>query len=561
MEPELEPEAIWRHFKEICKIPRPSKHEGKILSYLRKFGEDRQLIVSQDRATNMLIKRPGSNGGEKAQPILIQCHVDMVTAKNSGKSHDFFSDPIVLVQDGEWIGASGTTLGADNGIGVSTALALLEAPSSAVLPPLECLFTVDEETGLTGAKGLNPCELGVTATTLLNLDTEEWGVIYIGCAGAGDSVITCPVSRENVERNTSGRIAMNISISGLLGGHSGINIHECRGNALQLLAGVCQRLIRLHPSKISLVDFLGGEKRNNIPREAVATIVITELDVGEVERFVGEEFKNMFLEFGDLESNLALSTTRAHTDPTDEAPGLAPLGAESAERLLSLLRLLPHGDVKKSFTVKDPHGEALVETSSNLGAITREPADDNVYTVVCSTRSSVAHALEEVRDRIRLVGNLIGAGVQQPPPYPGWAPNMRSPILGVVTKCLANILGKEPQIAAVHAGLECGLFQEMMPGLDAVSFGPTIRGAHSPDERVLVPTVKPFFDLVCDVLACLCREPSSAGAGAGAGVGDAAEDAEDALLASSLSQCFCGAVGSLPPAGLGCASAVCACRR
>ena len=384
---QLAPHILWNHFYQISKIPRPSKFESQVIDYIRSIGHSKNFVVTTDRTGNLLIKRPGSGGGENAPAVLIQGHVDMVTEKNSAKKHDFFKDPIKLVQRDDWMYADSTTLGADNGIGVAAALSLLEAADDATLPPLECLFTVDEETGLTGAKGLEPSTLGITSKMLLNLDTEEWGVVYIGCAGGGNTVLTVPCNCIPLPSDNKFSQAtckfLQIVCRGLVGGHSGINIHEQRGNAVQLLAGVLQRLLDKFPDHLHLTHLSGGDKHNAIPREATGTVMLTTYDTNSendgdgdsdnsefavlkaVLEAIQEEREHMIHEYGELEKNLDLSlislesedisaSTASYGTASPASPAATVIDRDSAVRLLSLLRLLPNGALKYSYSVKDP---------------------------------------------------------------------------------------------------------------------------------------------------------------------------------------------------------------
>ena len=365
----LRPQLLWRHFYEISLIPRPSKHEERVLEYIKNIGLKESFSISSDKKGNLLIKCPGINGGEDAKPILIQTHVDMVTEKNEDTIHDFLRDPIVLISDGDWVRAKGTTLGADNGIGVATALALLN-PSSvkSPIPPLECLFTVEEEIGLQGAKVLDTVTLGITAKTMLNLDTEELGVAYVGCAGGGDTLLTVHCSRSVHSSPPSAAITtlVKVSLSGLLGGHSGINIHEGRGNAVQLLAAVVQNLLQQTHllERVKLVDMRGGNKRNAIAREAFALLSLRCSDGEEasllaaVEEYLDVQRTNLIAQYGELEKSLQLALHR-EVDELEQREWrnldgtFSPIDDASTRRLLSLLRLLPHGPLKFSYSVKD----------------------------------------------------------------------------------------------------------------------------------------------------------------------------------------------------------------
>lgn len=484
----LEPAALWRHFGELSKIPRPSKHEGRVLDWLKRFADERGLEWQQDAVGNIVIRRPGSGGGEAAPPVIVQGHIDMVCEKNADTQHDFMQDAIRLVRKGDWIAADGTTLGADNGIGVCAALALLELPPSETLPPLECLFTIDEETGLTGAFNLDGGML--RGRTLLNLDTEDWGDVFIGCAGGGDSVLTLRLEQEAAP---AGSVGVAVEVKGLLGGHSGINIHEDRGNAVRMAAAVVEHVLQAAP-EARLVSLAGGDKRNAIPRECSALLAVQAGQVQAVHAAVAQRLASYQQEFGIKEPQLAISAAQANEAP---AQCLAPA---AAGRLLDLLLTLPHGVMKYSHAVP-----GLVETSTNLASIKPQPGGSDVdgqavFAVQCSTRSSLMPALEQVRSSIGRIGRLCGAEVEQEDAYPGWAPNPSSAIVKLTAETIGQVTGKQPEVKAIHAGLECGIIGEKLAGLDCVSYGPTITGAHSPDEQVLVPTVAPFWQATLAIL-------------------------------------------------------------
>ncbi|EIE18888.1 aminoacyl-histidine dipeptidase [Coccomyxa subellipsoidea C-169] len=488
----LEPANVWGFFEQLTKIPRPSKHEEKVLQYLKDFANERKLAWQQDGVGNMVIKRTGSGGGEMAPAVVIQGHVDMVTEKNSDIVHDFFNDPLRLQSDGAWLKAQGTTLGADNGIGVATALALLDLPSNAKLPPLECLFTVDEETGLTGAFDLDPTLL--TGQVLLNLDTEDWGEIFIGCAGGGDSMISIPVTYEAAP--SSGMLHYELKISGLMGGHSGLNINEDRGNAVRFAARIADTVLRAAPGA-KLAGIAGGDKRNAIPREATATVLVPE-GSGDAASAVTDQYADALKkEYGALETQLSVSLSES----SSPAPGQV-LSSDSASKLLTLLLTLPHGVIKYSHTVP-----GLVETSTNLASVKPCPAENGAlpekYMVQCTTRSSLGPPLEAVRDSISKLSGLVGASVEQDTAYPGWAPNPGSAVVGLAKEVLEEVTGHTVKVGAIHAGLECGIIGEKVPGIDMVSYGPTIRGAHSPDENLEIATVKPFWEATLKILGRL----------------------------------------------------------
>jgi len=475
----LKPEIVWKHFENITKIPRPSKHEEKILQSLKKFANDRNYETREDSTGNIVILRPGGGGGESAPTIVIQSHVDMVCEKNRNSKHDFMKDPLDLYIEDGWLKAKGTTLGADNGIGVAAALSLLDMPKETSLPPLECLFTVDEETGLTGAFALNGDI--IKGRTMLNLDTEDWGEICIGCAGGGDSSIDLPIENQKAP---SDFLSFQLSVEGLQGGHSGVDIHEERGNAIVFLSSILDSLSRNTDTR--LVSLEGGDKHNAIPREAFATILVSPEAVSDVQIIVSNKESAFKKEFGSLETKMQVNLSGLNSSPKNT------LTIDCQINLINLLRILPHGVLKYSHDVK-----GLVETSNNLASVKN---NKNTYNIACSTRSSIAEALEFQRERISIMAKSCGALIEQDEPYPGWAPNINSPILDTTTKIYSEMLNGKPHICAIHAGLECGVIGEKVEGMDMISFGPTIKGPHSPDERVEIDSVDKFWNLLLRIL-------------------------------------------------------------
>lgn len=488
-----------------------SKREGEVLALIKGLAAERGLPVSQDAAGNLLVKAPGRGVGVGAPPVCIQGHVDMVTEKNQATAHDFATDPICLrvSADGAWLTATGTTLGADNGIGVSAGLALLDEPEGVDLPPLELLFTVDEETGLNGAKALDAAALGVEARTLLNLDTEEWGSIYIGCAGGGDAKLAVPLQR--APAGGEGAL-LELRVEGLLGGHSGICIGDGRANAVVVAARAAQRVLAAD-ARVGLVAIDGGDKHNAIPRESSVMLLVPPAAEAAAREAVAAAFAAFNLEYGLLEANALLELRPAAAGGGAQPP----LTPESAERCLGVLLSVPHGALKQSHALP-----GLVETSNNLAAVATDDARagaDACMRVLCSSRSSVAPALDGVRETLRAVATVMGRGrVEFTPAYPGWQPNPASKVLEMTKAALGAQLRAEgvhepPHVLAIHAGLECGLIGEKVAlaaggggaALDMVSFGPTIRGAHSPDEAVEIATVPKFYALTKEVLRQLAH--------------------------------------------------------
>ncbi|KAK9830529.1 hypothetical protein WJX72_012284 [[Myrmecia] bisecta] len=483
----LKPEPLWQYFEQLTQIPRPSKHEGRVLQWLKDFAQARGLKWQQDAVGNLVIKRPGSGGGEAAPVVVIQGHVDMVTEKNADTVFDFYTDGLRLTRDDTWLKAVGTTLGADNGIGVCAALALLSMQPSAKLPPLECLFTVDEETGLTGAFELDASML--SGRTLLNLDTEDWGEIFIGCAGGGDSEIILPIDEEPAPVDL---VAQEVAVTGLMGGHSGLNINEDRGNAVIIAALVADAVLQAVPLA-RLASIRGGDKRNAIPRECKAILLVPEASAEKVfAEVVANQVNAIQAEYGTLEKDLSIASLPVKA-PTNV------LTPESAHSLLTLLLTLPHGVHKYSHAVP-----GLVETSTNLAAVGPASSGDHhrgsALKITCSTRSSLMPALDTQRKRIAKLSSLCGAEVAQDKAYPGWAPNPKSDVLQITKDVFHELLGVAPKVGAIHAGLECGILGDKIPGIDMVSYGPTIRGAHSPDEKVEIATVEKFWDATLLIL-------------------------------------------------------------
>lgn len=470
-----EPAALWRRFAEIASIPRPSGQEAAVMSYIEALAKDRGLSSARDAAGNVVVRVPGINSSAGA--VLIQGHVDMVTEKNADKKHDFERDPIALRVAGDWLEATGTTLGADNGIGVAAALALLDEPLDKC-PPLELLFTVDEETGLTGARDLDVAALGIRAQSMLNLDTEEWGSLYVGCAGGGDTNLRF---ESNVEIVPAAARMYQISLKGAVGGHSGIDIHRGRCNAVKALATILRTAKASH-----LASFQGGDKHNAIPREATAVVAV-EPDAC-LAAF--EQVKHGYADAGTLTLNVE------HVPDTDKA-----LSADDSARFLCLVADLAHGVIAMSPDIPD-----LVETSTNVAAV--KQLNVGSFNILCSTRSSKSTDLEQVRDSIAATATKAGAYVAfREPAYPGWQPNMNSKLLNLTSSCYCELFpdANPPEVKAIHAGLECGLLIEKIDAanLDAISFGPTIENAHTPTERLNLESTPPFFALLKAILMAL----------------------------------------------------------
>ena len=475
---DLKPAAVFHYFEEICQVPRPSKKEEKIVAYLKEFGKKHNLETKVDEVGNVLIKKPASKGMENCKTVVLQSHVDMVCEKNNNVSHDFLTDPIETIIDGEWMKANGTTLGADNGIGVATELAIL-ADDTLEHGPIECLFTIDEETGLTGAFALK--EGFMNGDILLNLDSEDEGELFIGCAGGIDSVAEFNYYEADVP---DGYFFCKIEVKGLKGGHSGGDIHLGRANANKIL----NRFLTLAFNKydLYLCEIDGGNLRNAIPREAHAIIAIPEANKHDLRTDLNVFTAEVQAEYAvtDPDMELILSSEPARAKAID---------ADTTQRLLQTLYAVPHGVYAMSQDIP-----GLVETSTNLASIKMKPG--NIIRIETSQRSSTASSKQDIANMVRIVFEMGGAVVTFGEGYPGWQPNTHSEILEIATASYKRLFGVDAQVKAIHAGLECGLFLDKYPGLDMISFGPTLQGVHSPDERMLIPTVEKFWLHLTDIL-------------------------------------------------------------
>ena len=472
----LEPKALWKNFYNICQIPHPSKHEAQIVKSVVKFAEDHNLEHEVDAIGNVIIRKPATPGMENRRGVILQGHIDMVPQKNADKQHDFTKDPIETIIDNGWVRANGTTLGADNGIGCSAALAVLES-KDIQHGPIEVLVTVDEETGMTGAFGLKAGML--KGDIFLNLDSETEGELYVGCAGGLDGNFTFTYTEEAVPANMA---AVRLVVKGLHGGHSGMDIHLGRGNANKVLA----RMLRLaNKYNVHLAEIDGGSLRNAIPREANAVILIDKAKVQNLKADIEAFAKTVKAELSRTEAEMEVFAE-------DAAMPAKMIDDKTARNLVAALYACPNGIMRMSDSM-----ENLVETSNNLAAVKME---NGKIHITCLLRSSVDSAKEDLSQMMASVFEMAGAEVSFTGAYPGWKPNMESPILKTMMNTYQTIFGKQPVIKAIHAGLECGLLGGVYPNWDMISFGPTIEHPHSPVERVNIESVGKFWKFMVETL-------------------------------------------------------------
>ena len=475
---DLKPASVFHYFEEICQVPRPSKREEKIIAYLKAFGEKHGLETKTDEAGNVLIKKPATPGRENLKTVILQSHIDMVCEKNSDVEHDFLTDPIETVIDGEWLKAKGTTLGADNGIGVATELAIL-ASDDIEHGPLECLFTVDEETGLTGAFALK--EGFMSGDILINLDSEDEGELFIGCAGGANT--TAEFAYQPVPAPQD-YFYFSVAVKGLTGGHSGDDINKGRANANKLLVRFLTQLAAKYPMYLCEID--GGNLHNAIPREARALCAVPMKDKESVR-------VDLNIYTAEIENEFAVTEPNLKTELSSEAPCKEAIDMVTAGRLLKAVYAVHNGVYAMSQDIP-----GLVETSTNLASVKMKPG--NIIRIETSQRSSTESSKQDIATMVRTVFEMAGANVSFGDGYPGWKPNPHSEILEVAAASYKRLFGVDAQIKAIHAGLECGLFLDKYPSLDMISFGPTLQGVHSPDERMLIPTVQKFWDHLLDIL-------------------------------------------------------------
>ncbi len=475
---DLDNALLWKYFEDICRIPRLSRNEDQMIDFLLAFAHEHKLPAKKDETGNILISKPASPGMENRKTVILQSHMDMVGEKEQDSPHDFNKDPIVPIVDGVWISANGTTLGADDGIGIAAQMLIL-SDQNLEHGPIECLFTVDEESGMTGAQNLKPGFM--TGKILINLDSEDEGELFIGCAGGIDTIGSF---KYNTKKPEEGSSAYKMSVGGLKGGHSGDEIHKSPGNAIKILNRFLWNAGKNFRLALSIFD--GGNLRNAIPREAFALFTIPAALVEEFEEYYQKYTGDLHQELKDFEPDLSFHLSRTELPETILTP----------KKQLGLIRALyacPHGVITWSPTLT-----GLVETSTNLASVKfKEPGR---IVVTSSQRSSVDTAKKDISDRVASCFALGGAKIEHSDGYPGWTPNPESEILNITKDVYTGLFGQEPVVRAIHAGLECGLILEKYPNLDMLSFGPTIKGAHTPSERINIRTTGKFWKLLTEVL-------------------------------------------------------------
>lgn len=474
---ELNPKIVWKYFHEITQVPRPSKKEGKIIAYLEKFAKEHNIAYKKDHVGNIVMTKPATLGYEDRVKVILQSHVDMVCEKNADTKHDFDNDPIRTIVDGEWLHADGTTLGADNGIGCAAQLAIL-ASNDIPHGPLEALFTIDEETGMTGAMELKPGFL--EGKILINLDSEDEGELFIGCAGGMGIIAEFKYNAVDAPKDL---VWLRASVAGLKGGHSGGEIHCGLGNANKILTRFLYALDK--STTWSLAEISGGNLHNAIPREAHAVFGVKAADKAKVEALIKQLDADVRNEQKAVDPNVRVSLGEA------TAPSKV-IDEKTKHALVRALYACPHGVLGMSHEIAD-----LVETSNNLASIKQR---DGVILVETSQRSSTTSLRNSASEMVSSVFELAGASVSVRDPYPGWKPNPDSAILKASADAYRKLFDKEPAVKAIHAGLECGLILDVYPDLDMVSFGPTLRDVHSPAERIEIKTVDLWWKHLLEVL-------------------------------------------------------------
>lgn len=475
---DLNPRLVWEIFDEITKVPRPTHHLEKMKSFLVDWANRHNVEVHTDEVGNVMMRVPATPGHENAPTVILQGHQDMVAEKIPESTHDFMNDPIETIVDGEWVRANGTTLGADNGLGCATVMAALIDPDL-VHGPLEALLTVDEEQGLIGANGLQ--KGFVTGKILLNLDSEEMGSLVIGCAGGKVTICSIPLTRQPAPDG----LTYEVSLRGLKGGHSGMEINLGRANANQQLARFLWEADRRTPLELAEID--GGGLANAIPRDARAVVVVKREDAEAFTAFASEFSGVLHAEYDAVENkDFVFSVKECKSMPEI-------IESQLAHNLVAVLYACPNGVQSMSSAIP-----GLVETSDNLASV--KMLRDNTIEVTVHQRSSVDSRRDEIADRIAALFGMIGAEVKFDDAYVGWEPDPDSPVLKIAEESYRKLFGKDPKVEALHAGLECGLFLEKMPDLDMVSFGPTLKDIHSPGEKANIKTVQEFYELLGEML-------------------------------------------------------------
>ena len=477
---QLSPQPLWDIFAKICSIPHPSYHEEQLAEHIMGWAKEKGFSASRDQVGNILIRKPATPGMENRKPVVLQAHLDMVPQKNNDTVHDFTKDPILPYVDGEWVKARGTTLGADNGIGMASALAVL-ADDAVQHGPLEVLLTMTEEAGMDGAFGLQANWL--QGEILINTDSEEEGEIYMGCAGGIDFITTLKVEREAIP---AGYQTFKLTVKGLKGGHSGADIHLGLGNANKLLARFLFKQAEALDAR--LVDFNGGTLRNAIPREAFATLAVPADKADALKAQAAQYLETLKNELSVKEKNITVLVEQASTDK-------AALSAKSRDAFIGLLNATPNGVIRNSDVAK-----GVVETSLNVGVVTM--ADDSAE-IICLIRSLIDSGKDYVVETLEALGKLAGAQTVAKGSYPGWQPDASSPVMALVRETYQKLFNKTPNIQVIHAGLECGLFKKPYPEMDMVSIGPTITGPHSPDEQVHIESVGQYWTLLTELLKAI----------------------------------------------------------
>ncbi|MBD1572282.1 aminoacyl-histidine dipeptidase [Vibrio sp. S17_S38] len=474
---QLSPQPVWQFFDKICSFPHPSKHEEALAQYIVSWAQEQSLEVRRDQTGNVFIKKPATAGIENKKSVALQAHIDMVPQKNEGTDHDFALDPIQPYIDGDWVTAKGTTLGADNGMGMASCLAVL-ASNDIKHGPLEVLLTIDEEAGMTGAFGLEKNWL--SADILLNTDSEQEGEVYMGCAGGVNASLIFDIKRTALK---SDAIQQKLTIKGLKGGHSGCDINTGRGNANKILG----RFLAESAETLGLevIEFQGGSLRNAIPREASVIVAVPSKNKAELASAFEQYIQTVKQELGKVETTL-------QSQLTNDTSALAPLNQQDQNRFIASLNACPNGVIRM-----DDNIEGVVETSLNVGVIT---TGEDKITILCLVRSLIDSGREMVESTLGSLAQLAGATLKLDGTYPGWKPDADSEIMHIFRDVYEGIYGRKPNIMVIHAGLECGLFKKPYPEMDMISFGPTIKFPHSPDEKVEIASVALYWEQMIAIL-------------------------------------------------------------